>query len=71
MVIEEIAWEPSPPPQLLRTVIQRGEEFEMLEEGEASVEMKMLRTGLEAMIDGIGVGLRKSFYCNPRLSQSF
>ena len=31
--VEEIVQEPTLPPQLLRTVIQRSEEFEMLEEG--------------------------------------
>ena len=34
MEIEEIVREPTPPPQLLRMVIQRGEEFEILEEVE-------------------------------------
>ena len=41
--VEEIAWEPTPPAQLLHTVIQRGEEFDMLEEGEVSPEMKLWR----------------------------
>jgi phosphoketolase len=48
--VEEIAREPAPPPQLLRTDIQRGKEFEILEEGEVSTEMKRLRTDLAAMI---------------------
>ena len=48
--VEEIVWEPTPPPQLLRTVIQRGKEFEMLEEGEASMETKKLRADLTSMI---------------------
>ena len=30
---KEIVREPTSPPQLLRTVIQRDEEFEMLEDG--------------------------------------
>jgi hypothetical protein len=33
-------------PQLLRIVIQRNEELEMLEEGEVSAEMKRLRADL-------------------------
>ena len=45
MEIEEIVREPTPPPHLLRTVVQCGEEFEMLEEGEASAEIKKLRAG--------------------------
>ena len=65
MVIEEIMQEPSPPPQLLHTVILRSEEFEMLEEGEASAETKRLRTDLAAMIDRIEESLRKFFYCVP------
>ena len=48
--LEEIVREPTPPPQLLRTVIQRGKEFEMLEEGEASMETKKLRADLTSMI---------------------
>ena len=58
--IEEIAQEPSPPPQLLRKVIQRDEEFEMLEDGEASVETKRLRTDQVAMIVRIEVSLKNS-----------
>ena len=65
MDIEEITQEPSLPPQLLRTIIQRGEEFEMLEEGEVSAETKRLRTDLAAMIGRIEVSLRKSLYCVP------
>ena len=41
--VEEIVQEPTPRPQLLHTVIQRGEEFEVLEEVEASMETKKLR----------------------------
>ena len=37
----------------------------MLEEGEASVEMKRLRTDLVAMIGHIEVSLKKSIYCVP------
>ena len=55
MEVEEIEREPTPPPQLLGTVIQRGEEFEMLEEGEASVETKRPRTDLATMINRIEV----------------
>ena len=58
MEVEEIAREPALPPQLLHTVIQRSEEFEMLEEGEASTEMKRLRTDLAAMIGYIEVSLK-------------
>jgi len=42
-------------------VIQRGEEFEMLEEGEASVETKKLRADLTSMIGRIEVRLKRSF----------
>ena len=55
MEVEEITREPSLPPQLLRTVIQRGKEFEMLEEGEASAETKRLRNDLATMISCIEV----------------
>jgi hypothetical protein len=57
MEVEEITWEPALPPQLLRTVIQHDEEFEMLEE-EVSAEMKRLRTDLAAMISRIEVSLK-------------
>ena len=59
-VVEEIVQEPTMPPQLLRTVIQRGEEFEMLEEREASSEVKKLRTDLTLMLAHIEVSLRVS-----------
>ena len=59
--IKEIVREPTSPPRLLRTVIQHGEEFEMLEEGEASVETKKLRADLVSMIGHIEVGLKRSF----------
>jgi len=42
-------------------VIQHGEEFEMLEEGEASVETKKLRADLTSMIGHIEVSLKRSF----------
>ena len=58
--IEEIVREPTPPPQLLRTVIQRGKEFEMLEEVEASAETKKLRANLTLMMGHIEVSLKKS-----------
>ena len=60
MEIEEIVKEPTPPPQLLRTVIQHGEEFEMLEEVEASIETKMLRVDLTSMMGRIEVSLKRS-----------
>ena len=59
--VKEIVREPTLPPQLLRIVIQRGEEFEMLEEGEASVETKRLRADLMSMIGRIAVSLKRSF----------
>ena len=58
--IEEIAWEPTPPPHLIHTVIQRGEEFEMLEEVEASVETKKLRANLTSLMGCIEVSLKRS-----------
>ena len=58
--IEEIVREPTPPPQLLRTVIQHGEEFEMLEEVEASMETKKLRADLTSMIGRIEVSMKRS-----------
>ena len=60
MEVEEIVWEAAPPPQLLRKVIQHDEEFEMLEDGEASVETKRLRTDQVAMIVRIEVSLKNS-----------
>ena len=59
--IEEIAWEPTPPPHLIHTVIQRGEEFEMLEEVEASTETKKLRVDLTSMMSHMEV-IQKRFY---------
>ena len=56
--VEEIVREPAQPPQVLRTVIRRGDEFDMLEEGEASVETKRLRANLSAMIGRIEVSLK-------------
>jgi len=58
--VEEIVQEPTLPPQLLRTVIQRGEEFEMLEEGVVSAETKKLRADLTLMIGRIEVSLKRS-----------
>ena len=60
--VEEIVQEPTPPPQLLRTVIQRGKEFEVLEEGEASVETKKLRVDLTSTMGRIEVTLKR-FFC--------
>ena len=59
--VEEIVRDPTPPTQLLRTVIQRDEEFEMLEEGEESIETKKLRADLTSMIGRIEVSLKRSF----------
>ena len=59
--VEEIVWEPTPPPQLLCTVIQHGEEFEVPKEREASVETKKLRANLTSMIGRIEVSLKRSF----------
>ena len=58
--VKEIVREPTPPPQVLRTVIQHGKEFEMLEEGEASMETKKLRANLMSMIGHIEVSLKRS-----------
>ena len=58
--IEEIVREPTLPPRLLRIVIQHGEEFEMLEEGEACVETKKLRADLRSMMGHIEVSLKRS-----------
>ena len=58
--IEEIVWEPTPPPQLLCTVILPDEEFEMLEEVEASTETKKLRADLTSMMGRIEVSLNRS-----------
>ena len=41
-------------------VIQRGEEFDMLEEGEVSVETKKLRANLTSMMGRIEVSLERS-----------
>ena len=58
--VKEIVWEPTSPPQLLCTVIQRGEEFEKLEEAEASTETKKLRADLTSMMGRIEVSLKRS-----------
>lgn len=60
-MLEEIVREPNPPPQLLRTVIQRGDEFEILDEREASLEAKKLRANLTLMLARIEVSLREVF----------
>ena len=64
-VLEEIVREPTPPPQLLRTVIQRGEEFEMLEERKANSETKKLTADLTLMLACIEVSLRE-FFCRNK-----
>ena len=61
-VLEEIVQEPTLPPQLLCTVIQHGEEFEMLDEREASSEAKKLKADLTSMLARIEVSLREFFY---------
>lgn len=53
--VEEIPREPAQPPQLLRLVIRRGDEFGMLEEEEATAEVKRLRADLSAMVGRIEV----------------
>jgi len=58
--LEEIVWDPTAPPQILHTVIQHGEEFEKLEEVEASVETKKLRADLTSMMGHIEVSLKRS-----------
>ena len=58
--IKEIVREPTPPPQLLRMVIQHSKEFVMLEEVEASVETKKLRADLTSMMGHIEVSLKRS-----------
>ena len=60
-VVEEIVWEPTPLPQLLHTVIQCSEEFEMLEEREASLEAKKLRADLASMLALIELSMREFF----------
>lgn len=60
MEVEEIVLEPTPPPQLSRTVIQRSEVFEMLEEGEVDAEAKRLNADLSAMNRRIQVIMKNS-----------
>jgi hypothetical protein len=55
--VEEIPRGPPLPPQLVHTVIRRGEEFETLEE--ASVEIKILRVDLAPMMGYIEVRVKK------------
>jgi hypothetical protein len=57
--VEEIPRGPPPPPQLICTVIQHGEEFETLEEEEASMEIKNLMVDLATMMDYIEVRVKK------------
>ena len=59
--VKEMVREPTPPPQLLCMVIQRGKEFEMLEDREASAETNKLRSDLTSMIGHIEVSLKRSF----------
>ena len=58
MEVEEIVQDPAQPPQVLHMVIWGGDEFDMLEEGEASIETKRLRADLSAMIGRIEVSLK-------------
>ena len=60
-VLEEIVWDPTPPPQLLYAIIQCDQEFEMLSEREVSSEAKKLRADLTAMLACIKVSLREFF----------
>jgi hypothetical protein len=53
--VEEIPREPARPPQVFRTVLRHGDEFDMLEEEEASAEVNWLRTNLSAMMAQIEV----------------
>ena len=53
--VEEIAWEPmNVAPQVFRTVVRHGYEFDMLEDV-ASTEMKVLRADLAMMMCHIEV----------------
>lgn len=55
--IKEIPQEPARPPQVFCTVIQRGDEFDKLEEEEATTEVKRLRADPSAMMGQIEVSL--------------
>jgi len=59
--IKEIVREHTLPPQLIRTVIPHGKEFEMSEEGEASIDTKKLRADLTSMMSRIEVSLKRSY----------
>ena len=66
--VEEIVREPTLPPQLLHTVIQRDEEFEVLKEWEASTKTKKLRANLMSTIGHIEVSLMRSFLSHEESS---
>ena len=70
-MLEEIVQEPTLLPQLLRTIIQCGEEFVMLEEREASSEAKKLRANLTLMLARIEVSLREFFHRKKGLDNLF
>lgn len=54
--MEEIQWEPAnAAPQVFHLVIYCGDEFDMLEEDVATVEVKALRANLVAMMYHIEV----------------
>jgi len=55
--IEEIPWEPARSPHVFRTVIRRGDEFDMLEEEEATTEVERLRADPSVMMGLIEVSL--------------
>lgn len=55
VVVEEIARAPTPEPQLVRMVIRRGNQFEVLEEDVADAEIRRLRADLTAMMTRIEV----------------
>lgn len=48
--VKEIPWEPTWPPQVFCTVVQHGDEFDMLEEVEPRAKVKRLRANLSAMM---------------------
>lgn len=65
--VEEVEREGTPPPQLVRTVIRRGNQFEVLEEDVADAETRRLRADLATMMARIEVsgGCLACFDCCP------
>lgn len=55
--VEEIVRELAQPPQVVPMVIRRADEFEILEEEEASAETMRLRADLSVMVNQIEVDL--------------